>query len=158
MFDPFGRRRIAQLQDANTKLAQRVTRLEGCKETLSELNERRTADLNQAHVHLSNGSTVHRAVRMTLIEQLALGVVDGLAGGWAYKVADELAARAGVDLRPAIKSRINEMTSETRLPDAPSTGGGKATAVPLSEAPLTQGDASSEQPEATAAQPTGVHR
>lgn len=143
MFDPFGRRRIAQLQADNTKLQLRVTRLEGCKVTLTQLNERRVADLNQAHVYLSNGSAAHRALRQTLAEQLAIGVVEGLAGGWAYKVADELAVQAGVDLRPDIQRRINEMTGQTRLPGRHAADNGQSS---------ERTDAPGEQPAKDAAE------
>jgi hypothetical protein len=134
--DPFGARRIAQRDADLAKADRRIARLEGCKETLDQLNKQRTADLNTAHVHMDRAAVLDIAVRKTLIEELAQGTVDGLAGGWALKLADELADRAGMDLRP----EIHRLIGEHRLPDLPV--GGEA----AREAPQTRGQATAGAP------------
>lgn len=117
--DLFGRKAradLARLQKKHSEATHRIQHLEGCKATLTEINGKHVESLNRAHVHMARTGAVHAAVRRTLVDECATGIVDGLAGGWALKVADALAEHAGVDLRPEIQQRINEMSGTHEMP------------------------------------------
>lgn len=117
--DPFGRKARADLAKLAKKYNEATHKLaaqDGCKDALTTVIREQQDALNHASVRLAGGGNQYRAIRAVLTEQLALAVVDALAGKFAMDLADALAAGAGLDVRGDMQSRINEMSGAHTMP------------------------------------------